>query len=123
VIQKLISVYAKRFFIKVEQASIQNDHIHLLLRAGRRSRFQAFFRVLSGQIAQRLGWMVTDTQGKTEKVWKYRPFSRVVRGWRAYKIVRNYIQLNELEVKGMIPYQKRRLKGLTPEQLQTLWSN
>ncbi len=49
----LTQKYAAKFFIKVEQISIQNDHIHLLIRTSRRSLYQHFFRVLAGQIAQR----------------------------------------------------------------------
>ncbi|MEK6774189.1 MAG: hypothetical protein AABY64_09625, partial [Bdellovibrionota bacterium] len=59
---------------------------------------------------------LTDTpqkQGKKQKLWKYRPFTRVVKGWKAYKTVKNYIQLNEQEALGIIPYRKLRLKGLS----------
>ena len=51
-IQKLIQVYAKRFFVKIEQISVQGDHVHLLIRITRRSLCQSFLRVLPGQIAQ-----------------------------------------------------------------------
>jgi hypothetical protein len=86
----------------------------------RRSRL----RVEAGQIAQGLGRRVTDTTKPPQdrvKFWKYRPFSRVVKSWTAEKIVRNYIQLNEKEARGEIPYSKERLKGLTPEQINELW--
>jgi putative transposase len=79
---------------------------------------------MAGQIAQGLGQRVTDTPAarqKRTKFWKYRPFSRVVKSWTAEKTVRNYIQLNEKEAHGKIPYSKDRLKGLTPEQIQELW--
>jgi hypothetical protein len=56
------------------------------------------------------------------KLWKHRPFSRVVRGYRAYKIVRNYIQLNEKEVLGEIKYQSLRLRGLSMSDWKILWS-
>src|SRR5690606_28187055 len=124
-----------KFFVKVEQISIQGDHVHLLIRATRRSQLQNFFRVFSGQIAQRFelagfmrangagmkagasGRKMTDTPltrgTKKLKLWKYRPFTRVVRGYRGYKDVRNYIQLNEKEGRGEIPYRKERLKGLS----------
>ena len=100
-IHRIIQRYAKRFFVKVEQISIANDHIHLLIRTSRRSLFHHFFRVAAGQIAQqfaKLGICVTDTAGLPGGLWKHRPFSRVVRGYRAYKVVRDYIQLNEKEV-------------------------
>jgi len=46
----------------------------------------------------------------------------VVREWKAYKIVRDYIQLNEKKALGEIPYQKRRLKGLSMQDWQILWA-
>ena len=56
------------------------------------------------------------------QLWKYRPFSRLVRGYKTYKIVRNYIQLNEKEARGEIKYQKKRLKGLSTSEWQILWA-
>jgi putative transposase len=121
---QVIDRYAKRFFIKVIQISVQGNHIHLLIRAHKKSLFHHFFRVVPGQIAQGLGRRVTDTPaGRQKKVnfWKYRPFSRVVKSWTAEKIVRNYIQMNEKEARGEILYSKDRLRGLTPEQIRELW--
>ena len=91
--QLIIKQYSRRFLVKIEQISIQNDHIHLLVRTTRRSRFHYFFRVVAGQIAQRfeqegLLAVVTGTpklggEGST-KLWKHRPFSRIVLGRRGY---------------------------------------
>jgi putative transposase len=154
----IIKKYSERFQVKIEQLSVQGDHIHILLRAPRRSRYHFFFRVVAGQIAQRFdneGLLVggitgiekqmTGTpaksqqtnsktsqknagggsqqayQGSGTKLWKYRPFTRVVRGWRANRIVRDYIQLNEKEICGKIPYQKARLRGLSNQDWQRLW--
>ncbi|MGZ5279348.1 MAG: transposase [Pseudobdellovibrionaceae bacterium] len=52
-IHHLLQKYQAKFFIKIEQVSIQGDHIHLLIRTSRRSLYQSFFRVFAGQIAQR----------------------------------------------------------------------
>ena len=141
---EIIQKYAARFFVKIEQISIQGDHIHCLVRTCRRSFFHYFFRVVSGQIAQqfektdKLRFViderfrrVTDTPKDVNntlkikrklKLWMYRPFSRVVRGYKAYKIVRNYIQLNEKEALGLIPYKKNRLRGLSLAEWQILWA-
>ena len=151
---EIIQKYADRFFVKIEQISIQGDHIHCLVRTVRRSFFHHFFRVVSGQIAQQFEKTdklrhvvderfksVTDTlknalnnnanntvnkQQNTVrrklKLWMYRPFSRVVRGYKAYKVVRNYIQLNEKEALGIIPYKKNRLRGLSMAEWEILWT-
>jgi REP element-mobilizing transposase RayT len=116
----LMKKYGKKFFIKIEQVSIQNDHVHLLIRAPRRACFQSFFRVLAGQFSQCL----TDTFREPydgPRIWKYRPFSRVVKGYKAYQTVRNYLQLNEKEAQGR-PYRKERLRGFDEPQLEELWA-
>jgi hypothetical protein len=153
--QRVIKTYARRFHVKVEQISINSDHIHILVRLSRRSLGCYFFRVVAGQIAQEFqknGLIVTDTpkqvkamtraavvavskskskSGKTSavkkavqksaKLWKHRPFTRIVVGWKAYQIVRNYIQLNMLEASGKRPYRKERLRGLSLEEIADLW--
>jgi putative transposase len=155
--QIIIKKYAKKFFIKVEQITIQNDHIHMMIRTTRRSLFHNFFRVVAGQIAQQfekegllrlfegighevrkngkvilsLSKNVTDTHLKKIdmgnklkrklSLWKHRPFSHLVKGEKAYKTVRDYIQLNEKEVTGAIPYRKERLRGLTKKDREILW--
>jgi hypothetical protein len=58
---QVINRFATRFFIKVIQVSIQGNHIHMLIRAHKRSLFHHFFRVVAGQIAQGLGRCMTDT--------------------------------------------------------------
>ena len=124
---QIIKKYAQYFRVKVEQLSIQNDHFHALIRTTRRSHFQHFFRVVAGQIAQRFqkeGLLMTGTPLAlmgTKSLWKFRPFSRVIKGWRAYKIIQNYIQLNEKEVLEEIRYQKQRLSGLSSGEWAILW--
>jgi len=119
--QRILKKYAKRFFVKIEQQAVCNDHIHLLVRFSKRSLGQHFLRVVAGQIAQQLeknGFLVTDTQS----VWKHRPFSRVIQGWRPYLMLKNYVRLNEKEASGVIKYSKQRLKGLSSSDWELLWS-
>ncbi|WP_413558788.1 transposase [Bdellovibrio sp. HCB209] len=115
----LLRKYSRKFFVSIEQCSIQVDHIHILIRGGRRSAIQSFLRVLAGQFAQCLTDTFT-TKHEGEKVWKHRPFTRVIKGFKPYRIVRDYIQLNEKEALGM-PYSKTRLRGMSVEQLRELW--
>ncbi len=131
VIKFLFRKYAKKFFVGIDQLTIQQDHIHVIIRCPRRSFFQSFFRVIAGQIAQvfhkqgllRSDEDVTGTPTKPGTgLWKYRPFSRVILGRKAYGIVRDYLQLNELEALGHIPYRKHRLKDLSFSEWSVLWS-
>lgn len=114
-----IHQYSRRFAVKIEMQSIQGNHIHFLIRVGNRTQFQSFARVLAGQIAQR----VTDTfrERKTEEFWEHRPWTRIVKGWKAYRIVQAYIRLNEQEALGNIPYQGKRLAGLAQRDFKLVW--
>ncbi|WP_413582615.1 transposase [Bdellovibrio sp. HCB288] len=116
----LMKKYSLRFFVGVEQFSIQRDHVHILLRGSRRSNIQSFLRVVAGQFAQTLTDTFTERRDGPS-VWLHRPFTRVVKGYRAYQTARNYIQLNEKEALGR-PYSKTRLRGMTAEQLRELWT-
>ena len=118
--QEVIRKYAKKFFVKIEQQAICSDHIHLLVRLGKRSHGQHFFRVVAGQIAQQFkngGFNVTDTRS----IWKYRPFTRVLKGWKAFWTAKNYLRLNEKEASGIFRYKKERLKGLSLSEWELLW--
>jgi hypothetical protein len=99
----------------------------MCIRASRRSLFHNFFRVITGQISQQfqkdgLLKKVTDTSKKPGSLWMHRPFSHLVVGRNAYRNVRNYIQLNEKEVLGQIPYKKERLRGLSHLEWKTFWN-
>ena len=135
-VHRVIKRYSKRFHVKIEQCSVNFDHIHMNIRIPRRAMSHYFLRVVAGQIAQELQNSqllreVTDTPKvkagivakRLMKLWLVRPFTRVVHGWRAYITLRNYIQLNEREVNGVIPYQKERLRGLSTVHWQKLWSS
>ena len=151
IVNQTIQKYAQRFFVKVEQVSINNDHIHLLVRFSKRTHAQSFLRTVSGQIAQQFqknGFMVTACKPESSRDEKVRvtdtlihqknagqkarahgerrripkrPFTRVIQGWKPYQIVRNYIQLNIKEAAGLILYKKDRLKGLSSSEWQILW--
>lgn len=110
-ILKLIQKYSKKFHVKIEQLTVQNNHIHLLLRIKKRSQHHSFLRVLAGQMAQNI----------KSKLWKQRPFTRVIKGYRAYRRCKDYIQLNEREAQKQILYQKHRTQGMTQEELRELW--
>ena len=139
-IHHLVKKYARYFYIKIDKFSVQNDHIHLVIRAPKRAKYQDFFRVFAGQIAQQFQThglvtvAMTDTPytlenatakigAKKKELWKFRRFTRVVKGNRAYKMVLAYVELNELEALNLIPYRKERLKGLSREMLERLWNS
>jgi len=120
-VHRLLKKYSKKFFIKVEQFSVNADHIHLLVRCCKRSFFHNFFRVFAGQIAQH-ATHTFNTKKEGKMLWKTRPWSRVIRGYKAYLQVRGYVKMNALEASGRMAYIKERTRALSLEQLRELWS-
>jgi hypothetical protein len=46
--------------------------------------------------------------------WDFRPFTRVVKDWRGFKIASDYVVLNKLEAVGIVPKRDGRLKDVLP---------
>lgn len=134
----VIQKYGKRFFVKIEQMTVQADHIHLIIRISQRSQSHNFLRVVAGQIAQRLQQMglakvslkhIPDPalpkykkQHQRTRFWKWRPYTRMVIGYKAWRGLQNYLQLNELEAGAKIPSQRKRLSGMSGDLLRELWN-
>lgn len=100
---------ARRHGIKVYEYANVGNHLHLLIRIRKCSGWASFIRELTGRIAQLAG--VGRAAGK---FWKFRPYTRIVRGWRtAYRIAKDYVRLNILEAEGRIDRKEvRTLKEL-----------
>lgn len=138
---------ARKYGVTIYQYANVGNHLHILMKISRRSRWSAFIRELTGRIAQlvseiledfvaNLGAKASNRLGKAsdkaavrgtkkaklsvdESFWLHRPFTRVVRGWRkAFQIAKEYVQLNQLEADGMI----RRSETKTLKDLRAIWS-
>ena len=133
IVHALIYKFSKLYGIRIDQKAVHFDHIHFVLRVPNRTLYKRFIRRLSGAIAV----LVTDggpvgagrvAGGKKSlkdrgfKFFKHRPFSRVIRGWRAYQQALAYVKLNEQEAMGNIPVRDRRLKDLEPHEYCWVWS-
>jgi REP element-mobilizing transposase RayT len=92
---------AKKHRVRVYNYSNVGNHLHLLIKIPRIHRWAAFIRELTGQIAQLMLKTIDLPEGL--RFWRYRPHTRIVRGWkRAYKIAKEYVELNGLEATGSI---------------------
>lgn len=93
-LRKLLSLYAKRFGIKVYKESVQRDHFHFCIKITNRQLYRGFIRALTGVISQKLG----------RGIWSLLPYSRVISWGRDFLAVLDYILLNDCEVSGVVPY-------------------
>ena len=97
-IEGAIKKYSEKFGIKIYAQSMQKDHIHFNVRVHSRPMYKAFIRSLTAYLAKKVG------QG----LWKFRPFSRIAKWGRAFKIIQAYIEQNEREAQGVQPYTPRK---------------
>lgn len=116
-VNAIVQTTASRYGFRIYSYVNVGNHIHLLIKMSKRSRWAAFIRDLCGQIA--LSVRKTLGFAANERFWLFRPYTRVVRGWRrAFQVAKSYLYLNQLEADGMISRQET----ATLKELRRLWS-
>ena len=95
--EKLLSQLAERFHIKIYQKSFNWTHLHLLVTLPSREAYNSFVRLFTAGIVS----LYEERNGKNQKLFKLRPFTRVVSWGRDFKRVRNYHEKNNRESWGM----------------------
>jgi putative transposase len=123
-IEKLITLFAHRFGVKIYRRAISGNHIHLVMRPLARRAYNGFIRALSGKIASQVmqgksfkefkiqlrgdGVQAPlEPSGKGQQFWQFRPFSRVMFWGRDFKQGCEYVVRNTMEALGFTPYTER----------------
>jgi REP element-mobilizing transposase RayT len=96
-IESNLKKFELRSNVKLYKFAIVSNHIHVLLMAGDRDRYNYFIRSVSGRLAQTL-----------KIKWQLRPYTRIVTWGRDFKSTKNYVEQNHLEAIGAIRYQPRK---------------
>lgn len=127
VIEALCRTLAKKYGVRIYQRAIVSNHLHFVLRIHNRDTYKSFVRVLTGKIASHImrGNSFSDflghvegegfsksrakleIQGKGQRFWQFRPFSRVMTWGRDFRVACRYVIQNTLEAFGFIPYRSR----------------
>lgn len=101
-VHQVLSRVAKRWGINLYDLAVVRDHIHASIRIPNRLAYRNFIQSVTGTIALELN----PSPMKCE-FWDVRPFTRIVEWGVAFKKLRAYIVMNELEAEQVIPYQPR----------------
>lgn len=109
-----------KFGVTLVRASNNSNHLHLHLKFGSRELYKRFVRSITGQIAMavtgaRKAKPISKLIGK-KSFWDARPYTRIAHGRRGFKIVDEYVKLNQLEAEGIIPKRRERLRGVKPSE-------
>lgn len=100
-VQKIIYGSAKKYGVKIYEEANVGNHIHLLVKLSHIRRWSGFIREVTGRIALLMRQL--KIVAKKRKFWKFRPFTRIVQSWnKAYRQAKEYVQLNDLEGRGLI---------------------
>jgi len=91
-VNQIVKNACAKYGVRLYEYANVGNHLHLLIKLRNRGSWAGFIREITGRIAQ-----LTQTQ------WLYRPFTRIVRGWKkAYRRVQQYVRLNLGEAEGFI---------------------
>ena len=95
-VHRVLFLTAKKHGVKMYKYSNNGNHLHIVVKIPHVKRWAAYIRELTGRLSQQMQKLKGREKG--EKYWTYRPYTRVVKTWRkAYQILLEYVELNELE--------------------------
>jgi REP element-mobilizing transposase RayT len=144
-IQEILTKFSVKYGVQIISLANVGTHLHLHIKIAKRTGYLRFIRAVTASIAMgvsgRNRWTVGscndgarqvglrqnegerdagDLQNrrlKREKFWDYRPFTRIIEGFRALLHMRDYIQINQLEGLGVPRLQARiMLANVRPER-------
>lgn len=95
----LIEKFAAKNAVKVLSIANANNHIHLHIKLTTRHLYRAFIRGLTAALAMAITGASRWKKLKI-KFWDYRPYTRILKGWKAVLTLRDYIRVNQLENAG-----------------------
>ena len=93
---KTIQQQAQKSGVRIYGLSIQHDHIHHSILCSNKAQYNAFVRSVTGLLARKFG----------RGLWKYRPYTKIIEWGRHAQNLKNYIELNEREVRGETQYRR-----------------
>lgn len=102
-IDAILTKFSRKYAVKVHSFANVGNHLHLHIQLGYRAGYKPFIRATTAAIAMavtgRNRWTkkFASPSLRKFKFWDYRPYSRVVLGFKALLGLRDYIRINQLE--------------------------
>jgi hypothetical protein len=109
-IQGILARFSRKYGVRILSYANVGNHLHFHIKLSNRYLYAPFIRALTAAIAMAVTgcsrWKPLKAQAK-DRFWDYRPFTRVVRSFRAFLNLKDYIWLNQLEGYGYSRHQAR----------------
>jgi putative transposase len=112
-IREILAKFSLKYGVRIISLANVGTHLHLHIKIAKRAGYLRFIRAITAAIAMGVSGRNRWTSGSgsggetKEKFWDYRPFTRIIEGFRALLQVRDYIQINQLEGLGVPRLQAR----------------
>lgn len=119
-LREIVQKFARKYGVRIISLANAGNHLHFQIHLTNRYTYRAFIRSITGAIAmavtgasrwcplkKRLKELGVAAAGVAKAFWDYRPFTRIVRGLRAYLTLKDYIHINRLEGFGYTRDQAR----------------
>lgn len=95
----IINKFSARYGVRILSLANVGNHLHFQIKLGNRFTYNSFIRAVTSAIAM----AVTGTNRWNPlkiKFWDRRPFTRIVKGYRAFLTLKDYIRVNIFEGMG-----------------------
>ena len=117
-IEKILSRFSLKYGVRIISLANVGTHLHFHVKISKRQGYLCFIRAITAAIAMHVSgrnrWTVSKNNRSSSKLnqsssalrfWDYRPFTRIVDGFRAFLNLQDYIQINQLEGLGVPRHQ------------------
>lgn len=112
-VRAILKKFARKYGVRVVSMANVGNHLHLQIKLANRYTYNSFIRAVTGGIAMaitgRSRWSRMEAAGAKKKFWDYRPFTKIVRSFAAYRNLQSYVRLNELESLGFSKTEARQM--------------
>jgi len=120
-IKEIIEKFALKYGVKILSLANVGNHLHFHIKLSNRHAYKPFIRAITSAIAMAVTGVSRWRKMTKEKFWDYRPFTRIVQGFRAFLNLKDYIRINEFEGLGCSRVQARFI--LAAMDRQGAWNN
>lgn len=115
-VNEIVQKKCVKYGVKLIEYSNNFTHLHLLAKFPSRAIYLRFIRALTAYLALAVSGAsklkcLKAIFGK-KGFWDFRPFTRVVKSFRGYKVARDYVVLNQLEALDILPKRKGGLRDV-----------
>lgn len=115
-IRTIIEKFSAKYGVKVYSFANVGNHLHFHIQLSNRHSYRSFIRAVTGAIAMAVTgtsrWKKLKSVAK-DRFWDYRPFTRVLVGFKSFLGIRDYVRINQLEAGGVVREEARWIVRMT----------